>query len=535
VLLAVAPHTALAQLPGQLLPPLPPPPLGEPTLPDREQLFVREIRVVGSTVFSPDELAAVTAPYVNRVVRVEELQTLRIALTRLYVDRGYVNSGALLSDQVVADGVITYQIVEGGLSGIEVSGTRWFRPGYIKRRLERAAAAPLNVGSLQEQIQIMLDDPRIRRLNAELSPGLRQGEGVLKVGVEERLPFRASLSVDNYQSPTVGAERGLATFEHLNLTGNGDTLFLQYGRSDGANPLLDFAYMLPITAADTQISARYRRNTSSVLTADFEGLGITSESEIYTLAVRHPVYRTPAAEVAVSLALERLSHTTFLLGEPASLVPGAINGESVVTALRAAAEWVWRTQDRVLAARSRFTVGLDLLDATIHDDGQPDGRFFAWLGQFQIVQRLPWRDIQVLARADLQLADDALLSLEQLAVGGRYSVRGYPENTLIRDNAFLASVEVRVPIVRNVWWADSLELAPFYDYGRGWNAKGDTPKPLDLSSVGIGLRWGVTIPAVVPIRPQFEIYWGRPLRNVTTSGGDLQDKGIHFQFVLSAF
>ena len=38
-----------------------------------------------------------------------------------------------------------------------------------------------------------------------------------------------------------------------------------------------------------------------------------------------------------------------------------------------------------------------------------------------------------------------------------------------------------------------------------------------------------------PLRPQLEVYWGYPLRDIKTSGGDLQDEGVHFQFVLEVF
>jgi hemolysin activation/secretion protein len=519
--------------PGPTLPPLPP---GDVPLPERDRLFVREIRVVGSTVFDAEALRRLTAPYTGREVTVEDLEALRVALTRLYVDLGYVNSGALLSEQVVADGVITYQIVEGGVSDIEVVGARWFRAGHLRRRLARATAAPLNVNALQEQIQILLDDPRLRRLNAELMPGLRPGESVLRVVVEEPLPYRLTLDVDNYQSPSVGAERGILVLEHLNLTGNGDVLSLQYGRSDGVDPLLDFAYAIPITAADTVLGFRYQRNTQGVVSQEFQVLGIESDSEIFSLSLRQPVYRTRATEVALAVALERSSHETTLLGEPFELVPGSDSGRTVVTALRLGQEWTTRTQDRVVAARSRFSVGLDGLGSTIHrGEDVPDSRFFAWLGQFQLVQRLPVLDAQLLVRSDVQLTGDRLLSLEQVAVGGRYSVRGYRENTQVRDSAALGSVEVRVPIVRNRPWADAVELAPFFDYGRGWDARGPRPDPRDLMSVGIGVRWGLTIPSVVPLRPQFEVYWGKALRHVETPGGDLQDHGLHFQFLLTVF
>ena len=119
--------------PGTLLPPLPIPPETAPfpTL----RVFVREIRVTGSTVFSAEELAKVTAPYLNREVTSEDLEALRVALTLLYVNNGYVNSGAILPDQTVSEGVVTYQIIEGGLTAVDVEGNRWFRSSYFQKRL----------------------------------------------------------------------------------------------------------------------------------------------------------------------------------------------------------------------------------------------------------------------------------------------------------------------------------------------------------------------------------------------------------------
>ena len=533
----LAHSTAYAQVPRELiLPPLPTPPPPELERLPRERVLVREVRVVGSTVFSVDELAKVTAPYLNRELTAENLEALRVALTLLYVNAGYVNSGAILPDQRVVDGVITYQVIEGAVTAIEVGGNRWFRSSYLQKRLALGAGPPVNASVLQQQIQLLLEDPRIRRLHVELLPGLNPGDAVLRASVEDRPPFRASIEFNNHLSPSVGAEQGILTLEDVNLTGNGDILTLRYGGSEGAFPLYDFRYALPFTARDTTLSLRYRKNTFAVLEEPFQELDIESESEIYTIAVRQPVFRTLNSEVAIELIGERLSHETFLLGERFTLVPGARNGRSVVTALRAQLEWVYRTPDQVIALRSRFSAGLNILGATINPKGEPDGKFFAWLGQAQLVRRLPFLDAQLILRSDLQLADDLLLSLEQVAVGGRYSVRGYRENTLVRDNAFLASLEVRVPLVRNTPWADFLELAPFADYGRGWRTRSPSPDAEVISSAGIGLRWAVTIAAgPVSLRPQLEVYWGHPWRDRKTPGNDLQDKGLHLQFVLSAF
>jgi len=524
--------------PTPILPPLPPSPTREREPLPRERVFVHEIRVVGNTVLSPQEIADVVSPYVDRELTSEDLEALRVALTVLYINKGYVNSGAVLPDQTVTEGVVTYQIVEGRLTGVDVEGNRWFRAGYLQRRLRLAAGPPLNVNALQQELQFLLEDPRFQRLNADLKPGVEPGEARLDVHVQERLPYRLTLQIDNYQPPAIGAERGLVTLEHENLTGNGDVLTLQWGVSQGVNLLEDFKYSLPFTARDTTASFEYRRDRSTVVQQQFERLDIESDSEIFTLTLRQPLYRTLTDEVAVELIGERSSDTTTLLDRPFPLSPGASSsGRSIVAVLRSVQEWIHRTSTQVIGVRSRFSLGVDALGATInsHSSNIPDSRFFAWLGQFQWVRQLPFLDTVVLYRTDLQLAANPLLILEQMAVGGRYSVRGYEEDTLLRDNAFLTSLEVRVPLVRHTRWADYLELAPFTDFGRAWDTARRTPDPQDLASVGIGLRWAATVPLVIPLRPVLEVYWGHKLRDVTYPGGNLQDKGVHFQILLTAF
>ena len=529
--------------PGTLLPPAPLAPKGE-AIPGL-RVFVREIKVTGSTVFSAEELAKLTAPYLNREVTSEDLEALRVALTVLYVNKGYVNSGAILPDQKVADGVVHYQIIEGRLTGVEVQGNRWFRSSYFQKRFLLDAGPPLNINALQQRLQLMLEDSRIQRLNAELRPGVARGDGILDVRVEEPRPYRLSAEYNNYQSPSVGENRGIVVLEHQNVTGNGDMFTGQYGRSRGLDPLLDFKYSFPVTARDTILSYQYRRNTFSVIEQPFEDLDIDSKSDVYTLSVRHPIYRTLNNEIALELTGERLSHKTTLLGEKFSLEPGAHNGRTAVTALRPGLEWVYKSPSQVIAARSRFSFGIDAIDATVNDNGLPDGKFFAWLGQFQWVRRLGFLDSYFIFRTDVQLANDPLLSLEQISVGGRYSVRGYRENTMLRDRALITSFETRLPLMplmRNFLGVDLsrygfqyLELAPFYDFGRGWNKELKTPPPQDISSVGVGLRWAVAYPWLVTIRPQFEVYWGHRLRKVFNPRDSLQDDGVHLQFILGLF
>jgi hemolysin activation/secretion protein len=518
--------------PEQILPPVQVPPLEE----QREKgpvlrVFVKKIDVVGSTVFSASEVAQVTAPYENREVSTEDLEELRRALTLLYVNKGYANSGAVIPDQAVTEGIITIQIIEGVLSDIRIEGNRWFRPSYLKDRLALGAEPPFNMNPLRDRMQILLQDQRLERLNAELKPGAKPGEALLDVNVQEANPIKGWLEFNNYQSPIVGAERGLASVAHQNLTGHGDVAMFTYGQSSGVNPLIETSYTLPLNAYDTSFFFGYRRNDFSVVENPFEALDIESKSEIFSLGLRQPIYRTLTDEVALSLTGERLFNKTTLLGEPFDFVSGYQNGVAVVSALRFGQEWTHRTPNSVIAVRSRFSLGIDVLGATMNSGAVADSQFFSWLGQANLVKRFDSTGIELINLLNLQVANDRLFPLEQFAVGGRYSVRGYREYTLIRDNAFVYSVETRLPILTSKDGYDILQLAPFIDVGRAWAAKGMTPSPETLASIGVGLRWNILN------RANANIYWGQQLNHVPAPGpgGNLQDHGIHVQFVWNVF
>ena len=522
-------------VPLPTLPVVPIPPEGEVKKPlGQMQVFASYIHVTGSTVFSDAELAEVTAPFKNRTLTTEDLERLRLGLTLLYVNRGYITSGAVIPDQDVNFGVITVQIIEGTLAKIEVEGHDWFRAGYLRDRIERGAQTPLRLEPLQERLQLLQQDPRIEQVKAELRPGEKRGDSIMQLKVKEASPWKAWLDFSNYQTPVVGAERGLATIAHQNVTGNGDAFSFTYGRSRGVNPIVDTSYSLPLNRYDTTFIASYRRNDSLVVAAPFRALNLNAESEIIGFTLRQPIYRTLTDEFAVAITGEHLSNKVTSVfdtaGLPSLFIPGSSNtGVSTVSALRFIQEYVHRTSTSVIAARSRFSVGLDVLSATNNSGPLPDGQFFSWLGQVQAVRRFDdWWGMQLLGQMSLQLANDRLFPLEQIPVGGRFSVRGYRENTLIRDNAFLASVETRYPVIKFASGEDLLQFAQFVDLGRAWVAKGTTPDPQTLASVGLGLRWSI----LPRDRARFELYWGLPLNHVPHPPGNLQDHGIHLQLVV---
>ena len=343
--------------------------LSSPAAPEDRQIPVaailksfvlRDVQVTGNTVFTPDQLKSVTRQYVQRPLTADDLDALRIALTKLYTVRGYINSGAWIPDQDVSEGVLRVEVVEGFLDEVVVEGNRWLAAGYIRSRV-RVSASPLNQARIEERLALLQMDDRIQRFSAELGPTARRGGSVLRVRVEEKLPFKGFFTFSNALSPSVGEFRAGVTLANQSLTRQGDVLAVTYGRSTGVNPLLDVSYSLPLTSSETKLTAAFHRNRFGVVEEAFQVLDVKSESQVYEMGLRQPFLRRPGREFAIGINGQHATNRTFLLGQPFSFSPGATDGKSTIASLQFYQEWTQRTLGSVIAGRSRFSLGIDVL------------------------------------------------------------------------------------------------------------------------------------------------------------------------------
>jgi len=498
---------------------LPPAP-EEPGLTAGIKVLVKQFRFTGNSVISDAELTGVVRSYIDKEIATSDLQVIRNLLTKYYIEKGYINSGAILPDQKIQEGIVTYQIIEGELSVIQLSGQENLHHSYIYDRTLLGVESPLNIRALQKQLFIIQQDPRVKRVNARLQPGSKTGDSILYLDIEEDKLYRATINVNNHRPPSVGAERAEFSFEHLSLLGYGDTINLRYGLTEGLDDF-DLGYSFPVTASDSSIGFYYKTSDSEVVEPPFSALNVNSNSETIGLSSVFSIYKDTDEQLDFGLNIEKRKSQTFLLGVPYSFESGPQEGLSRVSVLRFIQSWFKRAPTRVIAGRSTFSHGFDAMDATINTS-RPDGRFQSWLGQLQLLERFVSNQSDLEIRANIQLTDDPLLPLEQFAIGGANSVRGYRENQLVGDNGINISLEYRYPIHKttdNYW-----QLAVFTDYGRVWNKDRNTTQPSDIYSTGLGVRWTNNKGT------GFDVYWGEPLRDTANSNSDLQDDGVHFQF-----
>jgi hemolysin activation/secretion protein len=506
---------------------------------DNDTVIVKQFIVKGSTIFGCEELGKTLEVFFGRPLSFAELLQARSAITKMYTDRKYTTTGAYIPKQEIDHdnaAIVTIQVVEGKVTEIIVRGTQRLNPNYVRSRLSLGASTPLNEDKLLDAIKLLQVNPLIDSISAELRAGVRPGTNVLEVSVKEANTWNGQIFINNGRSPSVGSLRRGVGITQANLLGLGDALSVSYNNTDGSNGY-DLSYTLPLNAKNGTLNFSYGKTSANIIEKPFDEIDIDSNSQYYQLTFRQPIIQTSTKEFSLSLTASRNENQTFLEGKEFPIATGADReGRTQVSVLRFAQELVLQGRRQVFAARSQFSWGLDALDATINNNGDPDSRFFTWRGQLYWVylfglntgnlQTAPTLSI----RTDFQLADRPLLSTEQVGLGGFGSIRGYRQDALLTDNGILATAEFRLPIATIPKWQTSVLLVPFIDIGTGWNS-GDVkqPDPSTLASVGLGLQ------LVTSKNFSARIDWGIPLVNLDSSKRTWQENGIYFSLEYNPF
>ncbi|MEQ9356938.1 ShlB/FhaC/HecB family hemolysin secretion/activation protein [Coleofasciculus chthonoplastes] len=318
------PEPELLPSPDELLqPPTSPPTTAPPLLPDNipGTITVERFEVIGSTVFSPEELAAVTAPFSQRPIAFTELLQVQDAIAELYIQRGYITSGAFIPPQGLNNGVVTIEVIEGEVERIEVNGTKRLNSNYVRSRLARATQTPLQVNQLVETLQLLQLNPLIENLSAELAAGSKTGTSVLRVAVEEAPSFSAILRVDNGRSPTVGTVRRHVTLEEGNLFGFGDSFILGYTNTDGSNSLDEASYTIPINPRNSTFKLSYSRSSSHVIEAPFNQVDIESNARDYQITEKLGIKPCPLGRLCFRISLEERVLNLYKNPKPRGIAP----------------------------------------------------------------------------------------------------------------------------------------------------------------------------------------------------------------------
>jgi len=480
---------------------------------------LREVRIHAEDAINDDPQAA-AAPLIGQPLGEADAEALRIDLTRRLVEHGYVNSGYVLHDPVFNDGVLHLKRIAGQIVQTQMRGNERLRPAYVEQRLVRPTEA-FNTRVLGERFRLLLNDPLFKRINASIIPGTTPGEAVLDLAIERHRAWTFSLETNNYRPQSIGEYAALARISLRNLTGWGDALNVGLSTpiSDGQGGRVQLGWQMPLGARGLQLALNYDEGNVTVIEQSVADLSIESRIRSVEAGLSYPLIDDGARRLAVSASLLTRQNRTQLLGENFAFQPGEPDSGTRVNDIRLQAEYAQRGERGLLLLRGALTVGRNNIRAVPFPEAElADDRYHVLLLQGQYGHQLTERGLRAVARGTLQSTPDRLVPLERIAVGGNATVRGFLENTLVRDEAGILNLELEVPVLTGD--GPSITLIPFVDYARAGN-RGESDVTLASAGLASRINWRGA---------RLDLAWGQSLNEPSNyrDGRGLQGNGVHF-------
>src|SRR6516164_2856270 len=211
----------------------PPVPLAQPGIEAppgaaETKLVIRQIRIVGATVYSDAQLAQLYADLVGKTVTLQAVYDLAQRITAKYGGDGYVLSRAIVPVQELDPNgaVVKIQVVEGYIETVEwppqLSAYRDFFSYYAARI---TAERPVNIRTIERYLLLAGDLPGLKFKNSIKPHPSKVGAAILVVEVTQK-PVDFFARVDNRGTPAQGPLEYLTSTTFNNLFGGHEALTL---------------------------------------------------------------------------------------------------------------------------------------------------------------------------------------------------------------------------------------------------------------------------------------------------------------------
>lgn len=469
----------------------------------------------------PELLRPAYARFVGQTIPIATICTIRDEAATILRNKGYL-AAVQIPPQKIDSGAVKFDVLLAKLVNFQVRGNVGKTGGLIAGYLDAIKNQPIfNVNEAERYLLLARDIPGYD-VRLTLRPaGTNPGEVIGDVQVNYT-PVEVDANFQNYGSKAVGRFGGISQVRLNGLLGRGDRTTLGfYSTADFKEQLVgQIGEEIRLGRQGLMLSANL---TYAVTKPDLgSGGGLTSKTLIGGLAVRYPVLRSLAKNVALSSGLDIIDQRARVAGslitnDKLRVLYGKISGDVIDsdslsgTSGYSSAEPRWRTSGSLELRHGVGALGSSLDCGTLGrcpSRAEGDATAFVIRGQAYGEIR-PIRKVAFSLAPSFQYAKKALLSFEEFSTGNYTVGRGYDPGTLSGDRGVAATGELKLgSLLPKTAKSLAVQGYVFGDAAVVWNRDSDLRalNPQKLYSAGGGLRLGygqranLDVGAAVPLK-----------------------------------
>jgi hemolysin activation/secretion protein len=483
----------------------------EPTEPEAS-FDLLELRIKGNTMLEDTVIERTVYPYLGPKKNIETVESARSGLEDAYHNKGYQTVVVDIPEQDVENGVVTLQVIEGKVSQLRVTDSRYFSLGKIKAGVPELAEGKVpNMPVMQKQLEALSAQSEDRAITPILRAGDTPGTLEVDLKVKDELPLHGRIELNGRNTSATSRLRLVNSLHYDNLWQKMHSGSLMYQVSPENSEEVDVwagTYAMPIPETDAKLALYAVSSSSKAQVAQVGGTTIIGIGEIYGLRLIKPLpgFDDYSHSLTIGVDYKNFKEDTKSGNEPLRHTP--------ISYLPFLVEYSSSMFDK--AWQASLTLGVNfgirglVSDANTYgknEKGEPVivGEFedkrrgarpnYAYLSaEASFSHDLPY-EMQFVSRFAGQVADSPLISNEQFSLGGMTSVRGYFETQALADDGITASLELKSPrlLPISIDYVNKFQALAFLDggFGRIQQPQNGQPENYSLVSTGVGVRFQV--------------------------------------------
>ncbi len=451
------------------------------------------ITVKGIHLYEPDAFMPLFNNLTGQEISVAELYELADAITSTYRNDGYILARAIVPPQDVTNGHASLQVIEGKLGNVTVEGMAFSDSALINAYAHKIKSGPLNTETLERYLLLMNDLPGVTA-KSSLRPGAAPGESDLVISLDHTT-IDGDYAWSNWGSRFLGPRQAEVNVRFNNLTHslfNGhDRLEIRTIQTTNTKELtyIDVTETLPLGTEGTELKL-FGSFSHSQPGYTLDPLELNSSTLGFGVRLEHPFIRTRSTTLR---GFGELAWNNSKTKAP---------GGALLTHDKTRVARLGFMFDRADSWKGLTRLGLEVskglnIDAATQDSEDLRSRlrgtgteFWKIRTDFARMQRLG-KSWNLLVAGTSQWSTHALLSGEEIGIGGENYGRGYDTSEITGDIGFAAKTELQVNFPIGWKYFDSWQMFGFYDVGKVWNfdvAPNEENKAATLASYGVGIR-----------------------------------------------
>ncbi len=457
---------------------------------DKPVFNIKEFRIKGNTLLDKILIERTVYSFLGKNKTFDDVDAAQELLEKTYKDAGYPVVNVLRPNQDFRDGIVTLQVVEGKISRLRITGSKYYSLKEIKNRVPSLSKGNVFFyPDVKKQLNTVNQISSDSTITPILKSGRYPGNVEVELKVKDTFPLHGEVEVNNRNTSSTTESRINVSLHYMNLFQKNHALGLEYQMSPEKTDEVKVAtldYIIPVgNEADALLIYGVNSNTNI---ATLGAVTVIGNGSIFGTRWLKNLQSGAlySNRLVVGFDYKNFNDTLNILGVeilfPISYWTATIDYSGS-----------YKKDKDVFDYSAGFIFGIPL-NSKLNQfsdkrlGSKPDFVKFKADASYKYSFE---NDMQIKSRVEAQIATSPLISNEQFSVGGVSTVRGYYEAQIVSDSGLIMSLELVSPKLLESNKDNSLRAHVFIDYGKTWRR---TPLPgtegtIDIYGAGLGFRF----------------------------------------------